>query len=310
MLEDIWAVVKPWFFMSVSTTFFFITVAKLISEGDLDTLRSRKKFGEAWFGNLWRFIGPKAQAEASGWVIPLLEGRVENGRAAVKTNAVSHALEGVVLEVGAGSGMWTKVLADIALASETGEGRTPIKVYGVEPNPMSAAALKRRVEQLGLDGRYEVIPAGIQDLEKESPLKPGSVDCIMTVQCLCSIPEPEKNMRLLYEYLKKGGRWYVYEHVRADEGVFIPAFQSKLALHVVLCPPVFLEETLDADFIVSFFFFPQSLQTSSGSGSWALASCVDRPPTLCARLGNGRVSISPCARPNPGMRPCRMLWAP
>ncbi|KFH45686.1 Methyltransferase-like protein 7A-like protein [Hapsidospora chrysogenum ATCC 11550] len=226
MLKDIWAVVKPWFFICISTTFFFITVAKLISEGDLDTLRSKKKFGEAWFGNLWRFVGPKAQAEAEGWVISLLEGRVENGRAAVKTDAVSHALEGVVLEVGAGSGMWTKVLADIALASETGEGRTPIKVYGVEPNPMSAAALKRRVEQLGLDGRYEVIPAGIEDLEKESPLKPGSVDCIMTVQCLCSIPEPEKNMRLLYEYLKKGGRWYVYEHVRADEGVFIPAFQK------------------------------------------------------------------------------------
>jgi SAM-dependent methyltransferase len=228
MLKDIWAVVKPWFSMSVSTTFFIITAAKLISKGDFDTLRSRKKFGEAWFGNFWHFMGPKAQEEAAEWVIPLLEGRVQNGRATVETDAVSHALEGVVLEIGAGSGMWTKVLADVARSSETGEGRTSIKVYGVEPNPMSAAALKRRVEQLGLDGRYEVIPVGIQDLQKESPLKPGSVDCIMTVQCLCSIPEPEKNMRLLYEYLKKGGLWYVYEHVRVDEGVFIPAFQSTL----------------------------------------------------------------------------------
>jgi hypothetical protein len=34
------------------------------------------------------------------------------------------------------------------------------------------------------------------------------------VMCLCSIPEPRRNMAQLYGYLKPGGRWYVYEHVK------------------------------------------------------------------------------------------------
>lgn len=81
-----------------------------------------------------------------------------------------------------------------------------------------------------MKGRYDVLPYGIEDLEGRSGIQQGSVDCILTLQCLYSIPEPEKNIGLLYGYLKPGGRWYVYEHVRAEEGISMPLYHRKLRL--------------------------------------------------------------------------------
>lgn len=129
---------------------------------------------------------------------------------------MNKPVSGVVLEVGAGSGMWADVFAKI-------NTRSGLKrVYGIEPNLTSAAALKQRVKEVGLEGTYEVVPVGIEALNDPTAwagrIEPGSVDCIVTILCLCSIPEPEKNIRLLYECLKEGGRWYAYEHVQVEVG--------------------------------------------------------------------------------------------
>lgn len=227
-----WAVLKPWALMGFSTGYLLITIARLVSAGDFSTLLSWEKFGEAWFGNFWKFMGPRSKAEAERWVVPLLEGRIHGGRASA--TASNPPIDGLVLEVGAGSGMWAQVLANITWAAKSSSGGGPTKIYGVEPNPISAAALKQRVDETGMTGTYEVVPVGIEDMHKETSIEPGSVDCIMTVQCLCSIPEPEKNIQLLYNYLKKGGRWYLYEHVRANRGLVIPVFQSKFNKQICL----------------------------------------------------------------------------
>ena len=58
------------------------------------------------------------------------------------------------------------------------------------------------------------MPLGIEDLAASGTVALQSVDCVVTVMCLCSIPEPRRNMAQLYGYLKPGGRWYVYEHVK------------------------------------------------------------------------------------------------
>ncbi|CAM1501291.1 Fc.00g104530.m01.CDS01 [Cosmosporella sp. VM-42] len=127
--------------------------------------------------------------------------------------------------------MWVDVFAKIAeRANSSGNSGPPLsKIYGVEPNSQSAAALQQRVKEAGLEGTYEVVPVGIEDLNNPAAwgtrIEPGTVDCVVTVQCLCSIPEPEKNIRLLHNYLKKDGRWYVYEHVRAKYGIIVPSFQ-------------------------------------------------------------------------------------
>jgi SAM-dependent methyltransferase len=117
-----------------------------------------------------------------------------------------------------------------------GNGLT--RVYGIEPNPQSAAALRQRVKEVGLEGVYEVVPVGIESINDptawDGRIEPGTVDSIVTILCLCSIPEPEKNIKLLYESLKKGGRWYAYEHVQVEQGGFLlRAYQCKLTM--LLC---------------------------------------------------------------------------
>ena len=218
----IFALLKPWVLMAISAFYLLLTVVKLVLARDLDTLLSRDRFNDAWFGNFWVFMGPRSKAEAQRWVAPLLQGRVQNGEIFEEGRPV----EGVVMEVGAGSGMWTDVLAECVRRSDAmGEGVK--RIYGVEPNPISAGALRRKVRDAGLEGTYEVLAFGVEDLRREANIQPGSVDAVVTVQCLCSIPEPEKNARLLYEYLKPGGRWYVYEHVRAEGEGLVPAFQRE-----------------------------------------------------------------------------------
>ena len=117
------------------------------------------------------------------------------------------ALSGTVLEIGAGTGMWAEKLAGFPGVA---------KVYGVEPNLESAAKLRQLVKEKGLEGKYVVVPTGIEDRKgmAEAGLELGSVDCIVSVLCLCSIPEPDRNIKRLYGYLKPGGRWYAYEHVK------------------------------------------------------------------------------------------------
>ena len=48
---------------------------------------------------------------------------------------------------------------------------------------------------------------------EETGVQKGSVDAIVSLLCLCSIPEPDRNIKELHSYLKPGGRWYLYEHV-------------------------------------------------------------------------------------------------
>jgi hypothetical protein len=48
------------------------------------------------------------------------------------------------------------------------------------------------------------------------------------VQCLCSIPTPEKIIKELYPLLKPGGKWLVYEHVKTKyQGHFVGYWQSE-----------------------------------------------------------------------------------
>jgi SAM-dependent methyltransferase len=270
----IWSLIKPWAFMVVSAVYLPITVVKLLLAGDLNSLLSWPAFKEAWFGYFWTWIGPVVKGEAEEWVVPLIDGRVSKGRVTEKTN--NAPINGTVLEIGAGSGMWAHVLANAVRkqdnSTNNGDENTPrTKIYGVEPNPISAAALNRRVEEVGLKGTYEVLPYGIEDLKKETKIGPGSVDCIITVHCLCSIPEPEKNIRLLYEYLKPGGRWYVFEHVKAEQGVLVPYFQRFTnnfweffvgSCH--LCRP-----TLDT-IIASGEWDDYDLASPSGESSWEI----------------------------------------
>ncbi|KAL3963356.1 hypothetical protein ACCO45_000360 [Purpureocillium lilacinum] len=196
--------VDPWLFMGISASHIPQTVRDVVASGALWKLLWPPAFSDVLFGNFWATVGPSVKEAGEARVIPLLEGRVSGGR--IHDAVVGTPVHGTVIERRQAGG--------------AGGGIT--KIYGVEPHPQSAAALRKRVKEVGLGDVYEVVPVGIESVSDpkawDGHIAPGSVDCIVGVLCLCSIPDPEENIKHLYKLLKPGGHWYVYEHVKTTRG--------------------------------------------------------------------------------------------
>ncbi|KAK3351980.1 S-adenosyl-L-methionine-dependent methyltransferase [Neurospora tetraspora] len=235
------------------------------------------EFQSAWFGHFWSWAGPQVRGNAEANVVPLLEGRVTKGQIVSKSEAHVPGVGGVVLEIGPGSGMWVSLFSDekylkdedeqqghdgeeeheglsaswATIASEQQQQKQATKkvvgsrqritqVYGVEPNYGIHPLLQHNITQAGLSQTYTILPFGIEDIERYAPqIQPESLDCIVSILCLCSIPEPQKNIAILYRYLKPGGRWFVYEHVKCCSnkpgGWFMNAYQAFVNLFWPVC---------------------------------------------------------------------------
>ncbi|KAJ4155191.1 hypothetical protein LMH87_000448 [Akanthomyces muscarius] len=234
------SLIEPWLMIALSVALIPYTTIQLILSGSSHTIFSPSDFSDALFARVWVIVGPIARSRAQKLVVPLLEGRISGGKA--HDEVVSVPLHGTVLEVGAGTGEWADVLARIhaqgdtepvtrnGLRSRKHSAGGVTRIYGVEPNAHSAALLQKRVDEVGLSDVYEVAPVGIESVTDPSAwdgiIERGSVDCIVSIRCMCSIPAPEKNIKLLYELLKPGGSWYVFEHVQATRGApFVPLYQ-------------------------------------------------------------------------------------
>ncbi|KAI1434340.1 S-adenosyl-L-methionine-dependent methyltransferase [Xylaria sp. CBS 124048] len=271
-VEAFRGLLDPWLFLALSASFLPGTVTHIVQthglRRSLRILASPSRFGDIWFGQFWHFAGPNVRESAAPKVLPLLDGRTTKGR--IVDAPTGPGVGGVVIEIGPASGLWVEVFSERHLyedASATtgtasgtglpavrrrdgngGDGRAEkrantarseiTRVYGVEPNTSHHAALRRAVDEAGLQGIYEIVPVGIEDLSSarrstrgvkwEGSIEPGSVDCIVSVLCLCSIPDPKYNIRELYKYLRPGGRWYVYEHVRCEYSWYMRWYQSIL----------------------------------------------------------------------------------
>lgn len=185
-----------------------ITILHLLTTGQFHKLFSLKAFKDAWFGRFWVFFGPKSRALGFPSVEPLL----------AKAN-------GVVLDIGPGDGQW------MDLFSRANNKNHISRIYGVEPNAELHAGLRRRVQEAGLEGVYEILPVGVESLDG-CGIEKGSVDTIVTVQVLCSVPDPQKILKELYPYLKPGGQWLVYEHVRTKyRDAFVARWQGRSRIH-------------------------------------------------------------------------------
>ncbi|KAK6064798.1 methyltransferase domain-containing protein [Seiridium cupressi] len=247
IVEAIWALVDPWFFMGISASWLPYTIKTLVKDGHTGTLFSPSKFQDAWFSNFWGWAGPNIKLRAQERVLPLLEGRVQGGR--IVDEPIGPGIEGVCIEVGPGSGFWVDVFSDKrldrstsatsnddgvglqgAVASQGGNRKPVTRVYGVEPSHDQHVNLRKNISEAGLENVYEIVPVGIEDLDDPSKwgdkIEKGSVDCIVFILCLCSIPDPQHNLKELYKYLKPGGRWYVYEHVRIDHSWCMRMYQA------------------------------------------------------------------------------------
>ncbi|KAM3514320.1 hypothetical protein MY11210_001995 [Beauveria gryllotalpidicola] len=241
------AMIGPWLFIGMAVAHFPRTFISIVSSGQYSKLFSPSEFLAIAFGQFWGTVGPEIKEDFKPRVVPVLEGRVRDGN--IVPEPVSEPISGIVMEVGAGSGMWTDVLAGFTAvgSSDSGpdgpasnlrrrkthaSGGGITKIYGVEPNEISAASLRKRVNDLGLDGIYEVVPVGIEQVTDPTAwngqIPEGSLDCIVCVCCLCSIPDQEKNIQYLYKLLKPGGRWYIHEHVKVTHGgILLRLYQGK-----------------------------------------------------------------------------------
>ncbi|KAI4851093.1 S-adenosyl-L-methionine-dependent methyltransferase [Aureobasidium sp. EXF-8845] len=174
--------------MAFSASYIPITIFRLLTTSP-SKLLSWSSFQKAWFSNFWSWFGSMMRTNAATVVAPLIR---------------SHA-SGVILDIGPGSGEWVYLYSSTV--------NKVIKIYGVEPNLEHHVALRKAVEAAGLQDIYEILPVGAEDLGHVG-LGDESVDTIVTVQTLCSCPNPQGIVGSLYPMLKKGGTWVVYEHVR------------------------------------------------------------------------------------------------
>lgn len=231
--------IDPWLFLSSAASHVPSTIRRLITTGKWAALLTPWGFSEAVFSNFWVSIGPQVKQSAEKRVSPLLEGRIQDGR--VLEHAAGLPMSGTVIEVGAGSGMWLDVYSNLRKRARHSDGlrnrdggrpdNSLVKIYGVEPNSQSAAALRQRVQEIGIEDIYEVLPVGVESLSDicghSKTIEHGSVDCIVSILSLCSIPDQEKNIKELYKLLKPGGRWYVYEHVKVSRGGILLALYQR-----------------------------------------------------------------------------------
>jgi SAM-dependent methyltransferase len=226
------SLLEPLQFLALALSFLPATILSALLALDTTTLLSPSRLRAAWFGRFWTRIGPEVRTAAEKKVVPLLQGQVTHGLIPTTTTTLPSSSEspphppvsGTVLEIGPGSGMWTSLFTPRSLPAIT-------KIYGVEPNTTIHPLLRQQIATHDLTSTYEILPLGIEDLAVSGRVPLASVDSIVTVMCLCSIPEPRHNMAQLYGYLKPGGRWYVYEHVRCfrEQGVGMQFYQGELS---------------------------------------------------------------------------------
>ncbi|QIW94823.1 hypothetical protein AMS68_000341 [Peltaster fructicola] len=181
----------PFVILAYSVSYLPVTIYQLLLERDFKTLLNFEALKSAWFARFWAFFGPKSRDRAEPKITPLIQNQAR----------------GVCLDIGPGSGQWLYLFAQAMNPTIT-------KIYGVEPNIGMHAALRENAVKAGLGDVYEIIGCGAQELITKGGLQPESVDTIITVQCLCSIPSPQTNIRELYPLLRHGGKWLVYEHIK------------------------------------------------------------------------------------------------
>jgi SAM-dependent methyltransferase len=194
---------RPLLLLYWSATYIPITLFHLLLVRDFRALFSFPLFQEAWFARFWGFLGPRSREGSAPVVVPL----------------ISNNATGICLDIGPGIGEWLYLLAKAKNPSIT-------KIYGIEPNVGMHSRLRENAVKAGLGDVYEVIGCGAQELQARAGFQPGSIDTIITVQCLCSIPTPEKIIRELAPLLKSGGKWLVFEHIRTKyKGHFVEGWQ-------------------------------------------------------------------------------------
>lgn len=109
------------------------------------------------------------------------------------------------------------------------------RVYGLESNPAFAEALSEAIKETGLEGVYTPLICSVEDAEAElacEGVTPGTVDCVLSIQLLCSVRDPEALVKKMHSFLKPGGEFIFWEH-KANESDWM----TRMAQGIVPAPP-------------------------------------------------------------------------
>ncbi|KYK60331.1 hypothetical protein DCS_01468 [Drechmeria coniospora] len=119
--------------------------------------------------------------------------------------------DGVVLELGPGLG---NQLCRFDKSKVT-------RILGVECNPYFIPDCQKQIEEQGLEDKYELITSSIQDSDvlERYGIEAGSLDTVLSIQVLCSVPNPTAVVKELYRLLKPGGKLIFWEHHRSSDWI-------------------------------------------------------------------------------------------
>lgn len=133
-------------------------------------------------------------ATAHGLAEQYLEPKLDEHR-----RYLAEGLDGVVLDLGCGSGATFPYLAD-----------AEVTVYGLDPNEPMRERAAQRADRLGLD-------ATLIDGRGESlPFADDQFDAAVVSLVLCSVDDPAVVIDELTRVLRPGGELRILEHVAAD----------------------------------------------------------------------------------------------
>jgi SAM-dependent methyltransferase len=118
-----------------------------------------------------------------------------------------NSASGVVLDLGPGPGNQMHRFNIPAIE----------RIYGVEPNPHFAANINAKIDMHGLQDKYQLIIAGIEDSDvlRKAGIKEGSLDTVLCIQVLCAVKGPKVVMKEVWKLLKPGGKFIFWEHGRS-----------------------------------------------------------------------------------------------
>lgn len=212
--------VKPFMIMTVSVIAAILTIAPFVIQ--FKTVPSLSIFKNLWFCRLWSLLGPISTKKDAIHVHPLVQ-----------------QARGVVLDVGYANHQTITIRCHSNFSQKIyspGSGlvvncfdKSKIeKIYGIEPCLDLHHQLHRNIRAAGLSDIYTVVGCGAEDTDKlrEYGITPESVNTIVTIKVLCSVPTPEKTIESLYKLLVPGGQWLVFEHTQNRHSWLTRVFQG------------------------------------------------------------------------------------
>jgi SAM-dependent methyltransferase len=108
-------------------------------------------------------------------------------------------------------------------------------IYGIEPNKGFEEDLHLKVKELDIGDKYTPLMCSIEDKDVLSKfgIQEGSVDCIVSIQVLCSVKDVNKVAKELYGLLKSGGEVLLWEHQRSRDPITRVLQSKSLSLFFV-----------------------------------------------------------------------------